>query len=297
MSNNKVNILVQGGAGHAGLNIVRSLQHGLKGNDSFSVRAGYTEYHEKNLPLLKELGVESVKLDLTDPSTIQPALQGINCVVILPPYLPNRESLCNRFIDKCSEMGVKHCFLLSIEGAATQAFSWAKQLYEVERKLINSGIKYTILRTSIYQETATMQKQAIKEGSLFLPTGEAKFPPVCVCDIGSFICKVALSKCSIAMNAVYDITGPENLSGHDMARILTGQLGKQVSFVSLSNENFKEKLKSFGYKDFKVESITELLDWYAKGHGRVHNDFSKLMGKEPRKFEEFVEMRKTEFFA
>jgi len=294
MSTNKHTILVQGGAGHAGMNFVKSLTQGLKGKEKYIVKVGYTDYHEKNVPQVKEMGVECVKMDLNDPNTVNDALKGVDCVVINPPYLPNRETLCNRFIDKCVELGVKHVFLISVSGASTKAFPWATQLNTIESKLINSGMKYTIIRTSLYMESILMEKQAIKDGTFFWPTGDAKFPPICVCDIGDLICKVALSDYTLGINTTLEITGPENLSGPDIARALSKKLGKTVNFVSLNRDNFKNKLKSFGFQDYKVESITDFLEWYGKGNGRISNEFSQVMGKEPRRFEEFLETRRNE---
>jgi uncharacterized protein YbjT (DUF2867 family) len=294
----KYNILVQGGCGHAGLQFVKSLMSGLKDDPTFSVRVGYTDYHEKNVPQCKELGVtECVKLDLNDLDTVTKALEGINCVVINPPYLPNREALCSRLIDKCIAAGVHHVFLISVSGAPTKAFPWAQHLHSIENKLISSGMKYTIIRTALYMESTLIQKQAIKEGSFFLPTADAKFPPVCVCDVGDLICKVAKSNYTLGVNTTLEITGPENLSGSDIARHFSNKLGKNVAFVSLNRDNFKEKLKSFGFQDYKVESITDYLDWYAKGNGRVSNEFSKVMGKDPKTFEQFLELRKDEILA
>jgi len=298
MSTNKNTILVQGGCGHAGMNFVKSLTQGLKGNDKFNIRVGYTEYHEKNVPQVKELGVECVKLDLNDVNTMNEALKGVDCVVINPPYLPNRETLCNRFIDKCTEVGVKHVFLISISGTPTKPFPWATHLNTIENKLMNSGMKYTIIRTSLYMETTLMQKEAIKNGSFFLPIpGDAKFPPVCVCDVGDLICKVALSNFTLGVNQTLEITGCENLSGTDIARIFSAKLGKPINFVSLNRDNFKQKLKSFGFQDYKVDSVTDFLDWYGKGNGRTTNDFSRVMEKEPRKFEEFLDKRKNELLV
>jgi uncharacterized protein YbjT (DUF2867 family) len=294
---NKHNILVQGGAGHAGMHFVKSLMQGLKGNENFTVRVGYTEYHEKNLPQVKELGVQCVKLDLNDPNTMTEALKGIDCVVINPPYLPNRDALCVRFIDKCVTSGVKHVFLISVSGAATKAFPWATHLNAIENKLINSGMKYTIIRTALYMETLLMQKQAIKEGTLFGVSGDAKFPPICVCDVGDLICKVATSNYTLGINTTLEITGPENLSGSDMAKLFSNKLGKKINFVSLNRDNFVNKLKSFGFQDYKVESIADFLDWYAKGNGRVSNEFSQVMGKEPRTVEQFLDLKKNEILA
>jgi len=294
---NKHNILVQGGCGHAGLHFVKTLTTGLKGNENFTVRVGYTEYHEKNVPQCKELGVECVKLDLNEVDTITKSLEGINCVVINPPYLPNRESLCIRFIDKCLAAGVKHVFLISLSGAPSKAFPWAQHLNAIENKLISSGMKYTIIRTALYMETTLLQKQAIKEGSFFLPTGDSKFPPICVGDVGELICRVAKSNYTLGVNTTIEATGPENLNGNDMAKTFSTKLGKSVKYVSLNRDNFKEKLKSFGYNDYKIECITDFLDWYAKGNGRVSNELSQVMGREPRRFEEFVEKRKDDILA
>jgi len=287
-------ILVQGGAGHAGFHIVKALCNGLKGNENYKVIAGYTEYHAKNLPKIKELGVECVKFDLNEPNTMDQALKGITCVVIIPPYLPTRESLCNRFIDKCVNFGIKHVFLISVAGAGARAFPLARELNDIENKLMSTTMKYTIIRSAFYQESTLMQKKAIQEGSFFLSTGDAKIPLVCICDIGDLICKVTLNP-SLGSNKILEITGPENLNGTEMAKIFTEKLGKPVNFVSISKDQCKEKLKGCGFSnEFKVDNIGELLAWYAKGNGRISNEFSLLTGKEATTFEKFVEMKKDE---
>jgi len=288
---------VQGGAGHAGLHLVNSLCKGLKGNENFKITAGFTDYHEKNCPKLKECGTECFRFDLNEPDTFDRALNGVTCVIIYPPYLPNRDVLCNRFIDKCVQSGVKHVFLLSVPGAGSTSFNWAKQVHMIENRLLNSGMSYTIIRTALYQQSTLMQKKFIKEeGSFFLPSGDVKIPLVCLSDVGDLICKFVLNP-ELGNNKILDLTGPELLSGMDIARTFTAKLGKQVNFLKITNDQFKEKLKSCGYSDFKVESITELLDWYGKGNGRVSNEFKQIMGREPKTFETFVELKKDEILA
>jgi len=296
MSTTQHKILVQGGAGHAGLHILKSLTKGLKGKENFTLVAGFTDYHAKNCPKVEALGLQCMKLDLNEEDTINNALKGVTCVVMQPPYLPNRDVLCNRFIDKCVHAGVKHVFLLSITAAATQAFHFAKQMAGIETKLINSGLKYTIIRMPMYQESTLIQKTAIKEGSFFMPTGEYKMPLVCVCDVGDVIAKISLNL-EGHNNKILDITGPENLSGTDIAKVFSNKLGKQVNLIKVSCEQWKEKIQSFGFSNFKADALGQILEWYSKGNGRTTNEFTQLMGKEATTFEKFVELKKDEILA
>jgi len=291
----KKTILVQGGCGHAGQHIVRRLLNAFKGRDDYRIIGGFTERHEKNVPELNKLGVECVKLDLNEPELLDEALKGVNCVVMIPPYLPNREQLCNRFIDKCFNAGVKHVFLLSITAAPTQTFNFAKQLYNIEKQLMNSTMKYTIIRTPMFQQSTLMQREAIKTGSFFV-YGEPKVPLACLTDIGDVIGKIAANP-ELGENRIFDITGPELLTANLVTKTFTEKLGRPVNCINVSKDQWKEKMKSFGFQDYKVDSLGEYLEWYSSGNGRVTNDFSKLMGREPRTFEQFVETRKSEILA
>jgi len=285
---NKQTILIQGAGGKGGLTITKEVSEYLKGKENFSIKAGYSQRHEQSISDLKDSGFDLVKCDLHDTPSINNCLKGVNCVVIIPPYLPEQETLCNQFIEKCSQAGVKQCFLISVQGAGSKSFQWAKNLMNIEERAMKSGMNFTILRCAMFYETFEVQKEEIKKGTLFLPTGENKFAPICIKDVGKFIGKLILNP-EVGKNKVYQLTGPETLSGKEMANIFSSKLGRVINFVNIPSQEFKKKLKTWGFHDFKSECISELLDWYSKGNGnRISNDFTQIMESPQHSFETFA---------
>jgi uncharacterized protein YbjT (DUF2867 family) len=50
-------------------------------------------------------------------------------------------------------------------------------------------------------------------------------------------------------NKTYLITGPEALSYHQMAEILSNATGKKISYVNVSEEEFRGAMKEMGMDD------------------------------------------------
>jgi len=285
-------ILVQGG-GRFGCSLVEKLSNVMPANTK--LRCGYAKEHEKNAPALQKTGCECCRLDLEDENSINQSLKDVREVVLIPPFKANREELCKRFIDKALAAGVSRFILISVEGAPLGEFPWAKELNNIEQKLISSGITYTILRPSLHQETFNYQKDAIKDGKLCLPTGDAKFAPVCFKDVTE-LCVKLLTKPDIGKNKVWDVTGPSLYNGKELADLFTDVLRKQVTFVDMSTEEFKTKMQSMGLSEFKAQSLGDLLNWYRKGKAhRVITDYSVFLGRDPTMLRDHIAGCKTEF--
>jgi len=285
-------VLIQG-CGRFGMSIHDRIVKSMPANSR--LRCGYSSDQQKCLPTLNKMNTQAVNLDLEDEKSIDVCLKDVRDVILIPPFKPNREELVKRFIDKAVAAGVSRIILISVQGAGTGEFVWAKDMFNIEQKLMSSGLNWTILRSGVHHETLTYLKDGIKNGTLFLPTGEAKFAPICFRDITE-LCTKLLKSPELGKNKAFDLTGPNLFTGKEIAQLLTENLGRNVNFVSISVDEFKKKLKTFGMKDVKVDSIGDLMGWYAKGNGnRLFTDYSTVLERDPTPLKNYVIEHKTEF--
>ena len=80
--------------------------------------------------------------------------------------------------------------------------------------------------------------RAIRAGALPLPTGEAKGSLIDARDIAEVAARVLTEPGHLGR--VYTLTGPESLSHGDAARILSAELGREVRFIDVPAEAFRQ---------------------------------------------------------
>jgi len=68
----------------------------------------------------------------------------------------------------------------------------------------------------------------------------------------------------------YTLTGPAAISFHDVARILSGILGREVSYLSVSLEKAKETMLARGLSEWLADTLTE----YANAHSAGYSDWT-----------------------
>jgi len=240
-----------------------------------------------------------MSLDLESTNEVDNSLKGgVQTVVIIPPFKENRVDIVNKFVSKAVNEGVKNVILIGPLGTTSGEKKYHQDYMAMESHIQGIGnLNWTFFRFAIFEEDINFQSSLIKSGTLNLPIGTSKISPICVCDVAEVVSKAVVNP-SMVSNKAYNITGPESLSGTEMAKIFSDKLGRSVNFVSSSVNEWKDQMRKLGLKnEYKIESLAELYDWYAKGHGsRVHTqEYETLVGTKPSTFAHFVEANKQLF--
>jgi len=219
---------------------------------------------------------------------MQDALKNVNKLVIIPPYRENRVALTNSLVDLAYTMGVRRVLLISVIGATNEEITFQKNLKTIENHIGTKGdMVYTFLRCPLYMDNFLDMADDIKKGSLMLPLADGKWAPIWSRDIADFVADVMLN--DKLTNQAIDLTGPEVLGGHDIARTFTEVVGKQVNYVSISADDWKKTVTKYGMNEWKAEVLLELYRWYAAGTGqRVSNEFQTRMNRPATTFTDFV---------
>ena len=284
-------ILVIGATGTTGKNLVRLLaQNGHQ--------ARVTVRPTSNKSELEAFGVELVQADLNDLGSMLNAMNGIQKVYFATPLVPNMVELSSSIIRAAKNAGVKHLVKLSGGGAEFEWDSLAKWHRTVEIQMEMSGIAYTFLRANAFmQNLSNFHSRAIRDhGAFYDTTGDGKSAYIDAHDISKVAYRVLTEERH--QNRAYYLTGPEALSGAEIATILSSVTGKVIKYVDVPVETARASMQDAGMPSEVVEALLEHNHLAKLGYtARVSDAVEVITGQKATYFEAFAQSEKEAFAA
>jgi uncharacterized protein YbjT (DUF2867 family) len=90
-------------------------------------------------------------------------------------------------------------------------------------------------------------------------------------------------------NKTYMVTGPEALSYHQAAKILSNATGKKIDYVNISDEEARGAMKEAGLDDWLINTISDLYTYFRKGYAsEVSSAVEEVTGMKPTTFAQFA---------
>ena len=87
----------------------------------------------------------------------------------------------------------------------------------------------------------------------------------------------------------YNITGPEEISYGDVARILSEQLRKKISYVNISEDDARKGMKDTGLDDWTINYMMELFNIIRMGYlSQVSSVIEDVTGKRAISLNQFA---------
>ena len=272
-------IVVLGGSGTVGRElVVRLVATGL------DVRATY-----RTRPLLFE-GVHSAQVDLETGVGLQAVLHGARDLFLLTADGPFQERMQLRVLDAAVEAGVSRVVFLSVMGAETEAFTYARTHAATERALAASGLRYTVLRPNAFmQNFSTYYWPEIRWTDTFgLPCEDATISHVDARDIADVAAAVLGS--SAHDGNTYVLTGPASLDFSQVAAILSRRTIRPVRYRHVDERVYRERLAVVGVPDDAIDRMLEQHRFSRLGWSSVvTSDVTRVTGRPPRSFQRFVD--------
>lgn len=291
MNNNT--ILIIGAAGNNGVATLNALF--AKQDNSITVRAAVRSADKAQQLQARYPGIETTIIDLDKPETLPQALVGVTKVFIIPGNVENRAEHAKSVIDAAkAACSVQHVVLYSVVGAEWEAILFAKQFREAEKYLEESGLAWTHLRTIWFQENFLGWADGIKNGQFYFGVRDGAFAPLNVADIGEIAANILTTDGH--ENVAYNVTGPELLTGQNLAEQFSEVLGHSVEYTSPSEEATLASLIGSGWPEWQAKGVVELLEVFASNQAAVvTEDGEKLLGRPLTRFKQFVETNKAAF--
>ncbi len=191
------------------------------------------------------------------------------------------------FIDAASKAGVTHVVYTSFSAASPDAqFTLSREHHATEQYLKDSGMRWTFLRDSFYQNL--MPHLAGQDGIIRGPAGEGRFVPVARADVARSAAAVLADPAEHA-GATYELTGPQSLDMADVARILSEAGGQRIVF---HNETIEEAYASravFGAPVWQLDAwVSTYTAIASNAMSKVSNHVEIITGTPPISLEEYL---------
>lgn len=277
-------ILITGGTGTSGREIVEAV---ARTGRPFRVTARDVARAEP----LKRLGAEVVRGDFTDPASLERAMAGVERVFLNSGPTDDLADLQGNVIDAARRAGVRHVVKLSVFGAdlpGAPGVRFMRQHVDVERRLRDSGLAWTMLRPTFFMQNLLGSAPTIRQaGAIFMPAADGRAPYIDTRDIAD-VAAATLTQPGHEGRA-YELTGPEDLSFHDMARAIGAAIGKDVRYVPVSDDQARQSLLAGGIPAWNVEGMLELMRATREGWmAGVTREVERISGHPARTFAAFA---------
>jgi uncharacterized protein YbjT (DUF2867 family) len=239
-------------------------------------------------------GVTAIEGDLGTPATARSAFDGVDGVFLLNGVSPTEAHEGLMAMNGIGLAGVERLVYLSVHLVDTAPYlpHFGSKL-AVEAAVRASGATWTILRpNNFYQNDLWFRDVILQHGVYPQPLGDAGVSRVDVRDIAE-AAAVALVTGEHG-GQVYDLVGPDALTGGSTAAIWGRVLGREIAYAGHADMAGWEELASgaMGLPDWMAFDFRRMYEHYQE-HGLVASDEAierqtALLGHAPRRFEDFA---------
>ncbi len=243
---------------------------------------------------LRELGVtDVVRADLRQPASIDAAMDGVDRLVLITPFVPDQELLETTAMDAAARRGVQRVVELSPTHEDREAYprTPANSVPHVrsETHAADSGLPVTVVRAEAFATNLPAQVPAIAAGVVSCPAAGARMTWTDVEDVGESLAAVA--DADEPGPDTVQVTGPEALTFAEPAERITSAVGHPVRYVDAEPEPWREQPQAAGLPPFRAAALVEEFTCY-RDHGPVLTDtVAHLLGRPARPVDAFLRSR------
>jgi len=227
-----------------------------------------------------DLGVSVRGADYAKPETLGPALAGVDTLLLISSNeIGQRAPQHKNVIAAARQAGVGWIVYTSLIRADSWPIDLAIEHWETEQMLAASGIPYTVLRNSWYNENyAGAIAGARATGALLGSAGNGKISSAARADYAD--AAVAVLTGAGHQGKTYELAGDTAFTLADLAAEISRQLGREIPYRNLPVDELAKVLASVGVP----EPIAGMMARWEAGtaEGRIFDDgrqLSRLIGR------------------
>lgn len=268
-------ILVTGATGNVGGAVVAQLH--AAGVPVRALVRGEADFPE---------GVQAVRGDLGDPASLDAALEGIDSVFLVWPFL-SAEGAPDT-IDAIRKRA-KRVVYLSSEGVGSEEPGEAITMFhtELERLIEASGLEWTALRpTGFASNTLGWAEEVRTTGAVRAPLATLARPLIHEADIAAVAVKALTTDALIGARPV--ITGLELVTHERQVTLISEAIGRPVRFVEVTLEEAAEQMMAAGYPAELVEAVVPAQAEMLDNPEPVNDEVRRITGSPARSFRQWA---------
>ncbi|WP_199442651.1 SDR family oxidoreductase [Umezawaea beigongshangensis] len=269
-------IAVTGATGQLGARVVRHLA-GRGARQRLVVRDPARAPHVD--------GAETAVASFEDPAALTEALRGASTLFLVSGHEdPRRLDLHLRAVEAVAAAGVRRVVYTSFLGASPRAtFTYARDHALTERAIVDSGVRLTALRNSLYADVAPHFVGG--DGVLRGPAGNGRLAWVAREDVARLAAEVLLDASHAGQ--VYDVTGPVAIDLRETARVLGEVTGRRITYHDETPD--EARASRAGAPEWQIDGWVGSYEAVATGETSVtSHTIEHLTGRRPWTLEEFL---------
>ncbi|WP_053213753.1 NmrA family NAD(P)-binding protein [Pseudomonas sp. Q12-87] len=269
---------------------------------------------EKNMPVralvhtdderaakLRASGAEVVVADLLDLNAIRSALEGIKRAYFVYPIAPGLIEATARFALAAREAGVEAVVNMSqISSRRVAKSNAALDHFTAEQVFDWSGLAMTHLRPTYFAQWLIYphwRKHIVRNGEIRLPFGDGRHAPIAAEDQARLIAAI-LENPEPHQGKIYPLHGPVELSQQGVADEVGKVLGREITYVPISLDEYRRELSADGLPAFLIQHLIEVAQDYQHGVFAGEDSIIKeVTGQPPMTVKTFVTRHKALFDA
>ena len=240
--------------------------------------------------LVESANLQLVTGDLADKNSLLTALKNIKRVFLLTRDQPQQGRLESEFINLAEQAGVSKIVKSSAFAAALEPPPGYGLCHaESEKTLMQSNLDWTIIRPFVFMQNILELADLVRSrATLPLPMGDARVALIDARD-------VALAASTVLMNPghenkIYHLTGPDSLSFHECAEILSVLLKRKVSYRSPPFWFAGFMMRLQGVSAWDVSMRKQLFKMVREGgEADTSGHFEEITKTKPRSITDFFE--------
>ena len=243
-------------------------------------------------------GVNVVPGDLSDPASLEAAMQGIDTLYLLCGHSPKLAELERNGLEAAKRAGVSYIVKSSGSEKGITADSPSEILrmhFQIENEVRDSGIKWTISRPNYFiSNLMAMAEPVAKMAKMItaLPP-ETAVSMIHPADIGESVAELLTNQDRAGQE--YFLTGPLITMG-EVAKALSDAVGREIEYMQVPPEAARKAMAEKGMPDWLLAHLGAVMGIVARGDMAGQTDWVRdLTGHPPRTVADWLAGAKAAF--
>lgn len=261
-----------------------------------TLRFATRDPRSRRAELLRRLApdrIDPVAFDDSDPGSLAAAMDGVDAIMLIPPFVPDMAEWHARMAAAAKKAGVSYIVKVSVTGAREpegEPQSIPERHGAGEKAIRDGGVPFTAIRPTIFAQHFMMSPGLYVAGDdrFYLPTGSGRIAFLDCRDIaalGLALIAADADERATHVGKAYELTGSMAVTAADIAAILSAVAEREITHVD-GEEAFVARCAELGVPDGLKAVYREAGEgWF----GKVDiGPFMSLVGRAPRSFVHFA---------
>lgn len=225
-----------------------------------------------------------IPFDWEKPETWDTAVEGVSRIYLAyspDAGFPGAAEVVGAFAAKAVAAGARRIVLLTGRGE--------EGAVRTEEAVRAAGAELTVVRAAFFAQNFSEDffADAVAAGTVYFPATDVREPFVDADDIAEVA--VAALTDDAHIGRVYELTGPRLLTFADAVAEIAEATGREIAYVPVPMEAFKEAMVAEGVPAAFADPFTEMLAELLDGrNAHLEDGVREVLGRAPRDFDDYA---------